>query len=75
MILNVTGDVVTEQKLLEILNQLSNGGSAVQIFITNALTNAKLYQEFILDRMCNEFLLTFIVYSIFYSIDGSTLSL
>lgn len=47
----ILGDIVTEQKLLEILNQLSNGGSALQIFITNALTDQQLYTEFISDRM------------------------
>ncbi len=44
------GDIVTEQKLLEILNQLSNGGSAIQLYITHALTDRKLYEEFTTDR-------------------------
>ena len=42
--------MVTEQKLLEILNQLSNGGSAVQVYITNALTDKTTYSDFITDR-------------------------
>jgi hypothetical protein len=48
--MNILGDIVTEQKLLEILNQLSNGGSAIQIYITNALTDRQLYEEFTIDR-------------------------
>jgi hypothetical protein len=44
------GDFITEQKLLEILNQLSNGGSAVQSFITKALTDPALYKEFTTNR-------------------------
>jgi hypothetical protein len=47
----ILGDIVTEQKLLEILNQLSNGGSALQLYITNALTDRTLYEEFTTDRM------------------------
>jgi hypothetical protein len=47
----ILGDIVTEQKLLEILNQLSNGGSALQLYITNALTDRRLYEEFTTDRM------------------------
>ncbi|CAF4311703.1 unnamed protein product [Rotaria sp. Silwood2] len=46
---NVSGDIVTEQKLLEILNQLSNGGSAIQVYMTNTLTDIRLYEEFITD--------------------------
>ncbi|CAF1000100.1 unnamed protein product [Rotaria sordida] len=45
----VSGDIVTEQKLLEILNQLSNGGSAIQLYITNALSDRNLYEEFTTD--------------------------
>ncbi|CAF3403343.1 unnamed protein product [Rotaria sp. Silwood1] len=45
----VSGDIVTEQKLLEILNLLSNGGSALQVYITNALTDRRLYEEFTTD--------------------------
>lgn len=44
------GDFITEQKLLEILNQLSSAGSAVQIYITRALTDRTLYTEFTTDR-------------------------
>jgi hypothetical protein len=44
------GDFITEQKLLEILNQLSNGGSAIQSYITQALTDQTLYTEFTTDR-------------------------
>ena len=46
----MAGDFITEQKLLEILNQLSNGGSAIQICITQALTDKTLYSDFISDR-------------------------
>lgn len=46
----VSGDIVTEQKLLEILNQLANGGSALQMYITKALTDRQLYAEFVNDR-------------------------
>ncbi|CAF0827696.1 unnamed protein product [Adineta steineri] len=49
----VSGDIVTEQKLLEILNQLSNGGSALQLYITNALTDRTLYEEFTSDLSMN----------------------
>lgn len=49
----VSGDIVTEQKLLEILNQLSNGGSALQIFITKTLTDQQLYEEFISNPSMN----------------------
>ncbi|CAF0813761.1 unnamed protein product [Adineta ricciae] len=49
----VSGDIVTEQKLLEILNQLSNSGSALQTCITNSLTDRKLYDEFISDPSIN----------------------
>ncbi|CAF1683274.1 unnamed protein product [Rotaria magnacalcarata] len=45
----ISGDIVTDEKLLEILNQLSNGGSAIQMYITHALTDKKLYEEFITD--------------------------
>ncbi|UJR15883.1 hypothetical protein I4U23_002808 [Adineta vaga] len=47
----VSGDIITEQKILEILNQLSNGGSALQFYITNALTDRTLYNEFINDPL------------------------
>lgn len=55
-----TGDMVTEQKLLEILNQLSNGGSAVQIYITHALTDPNLYKEFTTDCKCRRIFWKFI---------------
>lgn len=46
--------MVTEQKLLEILNQLSNGGSAIQMYITHALTDKTIYRDFITDRKREE---------------------
>jgi len=56
---NNLGDIVTEQKLLEILNQLSNGGSALQQYITNTLTDRAIYEEFNSDRTKNTFLIIY----------------
>jgi hypothetical protein len=56
---NNLGDIVTEQKLLEILNQLSNGGSALQLYLTNALTDRAIYEEFNSDRTKNTFLIIY----------------
>jgi len=68
--MNILGDIVTEQKLLEILNQLSNGGSAIQIYITNALTDRQLYEEFTIDRKKRRNLVFFfLLKSCLFSID------
>jgi hypothetical protein len=48
---NIIGDIVTEQKLLEILNRLSKGGSAIQLYITNTLTDRTIYEEFTTDPL------------------------
>lgn len=67
------GDLITEQKLLEVLNQLSSAGSAVQIYLTRTLTDVELYRQFTTDRENDSFHVNMKTSCVF-SFNGSTVS-